>query len=119
VIDLRRRAEKRGCGLKFDPVSFTYSFRSGPAVLHAVDQVFREPEIFRSIHSVETGNPIHHALVDAGPGLIDLWELAETDDRPDLEGWRAPFDGVSVTSPEVKLASASGARSRRWSTAAR
>ena len=66
--------------------------------------MFREQDIFRSIHSVETGYPIHHALEDAGPGLIDLWELAETDDRQDIEGWRAPFDGVSATSPEVKLA---------------
>ena len=41
---------------------------------------------------------------DAGPSLIDLWELAEADDKQDIEGWRAPFDGVSVTSPEVKLA---------------
>ena len=40
---------------------------------------------------------------DAGPSLIDLWELAEADDRQDIEGWRAPFDGVSATSPEVKL----------------
>ena len=38
------------------------------------------------------------------PSLIDLWELAEADDRQDIEGWRAPFDGVAVTSPEVKLA---------------
>ena len=106
-FDLRRRALKKkfeDAGLKFDPVSFTYSFRSGPAILHAVDHVFREQDIFRSIHSVETGYPIHHALEDAGPGLIDLWELAETDDRQDIEGWRAPFDGVSATSPEVKLA---------------
>ena len=29
--------------------------------------------------------------------------MAEADDRKDIEGWRAPFDGVSVTSPEVKL----------------
>jgi ATP-dependent helicase/nuclease subunit A len=36
--------------------------------------------------------------------VIDLWELAEADDRQDIEGWRAPFDGVSATSPEVKLA---------------
>ena len=57
-----------------------------------------------SIHAVETGYPIHHALEDAGPGVIDLWELAEADDRQDIEGWRAPFDGVSATSPEVKLA---------------
>jgi ATP-dependent helicase/nuclease subunit A len=105
-FDLRRRALQRkfeGAGLKFDPVSFTYSFRSGPAILHAVDQVFREQDIFRSIHAVDIGNPIHHALADAGPGQIDLWELAEADDRQDIEGWRAPFDGVAATSPEVKL----------------
>ena len=69
-FDLRRRALKKkfeDAGLKFDPVSFTYSFRSGPAILHAVDHVFREQDIFRSIHSVETGYPIHHALDDAGP----------------------------------------------------
>ena len=106
-FDLRRRELQRkfeGAGLKFDPVSFTYSFRSGPAILHAVDEVFREPEIFRSVHSVDIGNPIHHALADAGPSQIDLWELAEADDRQDIEGWRAPFDGVAATSPEVKLA---------------
>ena len=36
-FDLRRRALKKkfeDAGLKFDPVSFTYSFRSGPAILH-------------------------------------------------------------------------------------
>jgi ATP-dependent helicase/nuclease subunit A len=105
-FDLRRRALQRkfeGAGLKFDPVSFTYSFRSGPAILHAVDQVFHEQDIFRSIHAVDIGNPIHHALADAGPSQIDLWELAEADDRQDIEGWRAPFDGVAATSPEVKL----------------
>jgi len=47
--------------------------------------------------------PTHEALDDAGPGLIELWRLVEADKRDDIEGWRAPFDGVSVTSPEVKL----------------
>ena len=56
--------------------------------------MFREQDIFRSIHAVENGYPIHHALEDAGPGLIDLWELAESDDRQDIEGWLAPFDGL-------------------------
>ncbi len=106
-FDLRRRELQKkfeDAGLKFDPVSFTYSFRSGPAILKSVDHVFREQDIYRSIHSVETGYPIHHSLDDAGPGQIDLWELAVADDRQDIEGWRAPFDGVSLTSPEVKLA---------------
>jgi ATP-dependent helicase/nuclease subunit A len=103
---LRRETLKRkfeGAGLKFDPVSFTYSFRSGAAILQSVDHVFREETIYRSIHN-DTTYPIHQSLADAGPSLIDLWELQRPDERQDIEGWRAPFDAVSETSPEVRLA---------------
>ncbi|WP_079565728.1 double-strand break repair helicase AddA [Bradyrhizobium erythrophlei] len=106
-FDTRRRYLARKfteAGLKFDPVSFTYSFRSGAAILQSVDHVFREAEIYRSIHSVETGYPIHNSLDDAGPSLIELWELQQPDGKQDIEGWRAPFDGLSQTSPEVRLA---------------
>ncbi len=106
-FDLRRRELHRkftAAGLKFDPLSFTYSFRSGASILQSVDHVFRDEAIYRSIHSLDIGYPIHHALSDAGPSLIELWDLVEADDKQDIEGWRAPFDGVSVTSPEVKLA---------------
>jgi ATP-dependent helicase/nuclease subunit A len=106
-FDIRRKTLKQkfedAC-LKFDPVSFTYSFRSGPAILQTVDHVFRDETIYRSIHSTEIGYPIHNSLADAGPGLIDLWELQLPDPRQDIEGWRAPFDAVSETSPEVRLA---------------
>src|SRR5712675_1965289 len=105
-FDARRRTLKKkfeDAGLKFDPVSFTYSFRSGPAILQSVDYVFRDETIYRSIHA-ENAYPVHYALADAGPSLIDLWKLAEPDDKQDIEGWRAPFDGIAVTSPEVKLA---------------
>ena len=106
-FDTRRRGlEKKfiDAGLKFDPISFTYSFRSGPAILQSVDHVFRDPAIYRSIHSIDSGYPIHNSLADAAPGLIDLWELQVPDPKQDLEGWRAPFDAMSETSPEVKLA---------------
>jgi ATP-dependent helicase/nuclease subunit A len=93
----------KAAGLVFDPVSFTYSFRSGVSVLRAVESAFEIEEVYRSITSDRDGMPRHEALDDAGPSLIDLWELAEADDRQDVEGWRAPFDGVSATSPEVKL----------------
>src|SRR4029078_6834699 len=88
-FDLRRRALKKkfeDAGLKSYPVSFNYSFRAGPAILQSVDHVFREQDIYRSIHAVENSYPIHHALEDAGPSLIDLWDLAVADDRPDMEG---------------------------------
>jgi ATP-dependent helicase/nuclease subunit A len=34
------------------------------------------------------------------PSLIDLWELEQPDDRPSIEGWQAPFDKRSETSPK-------------------
>src|ERR1700687_1071661 len=105
-FDSRRRGLERkflDAGLKFDPVSFTYSFRSGPAILQSVDFVFRDEAIYRSIHA-ENAYPVHEGLADAGPSLIDLWDLQLPDAKQDIEGWRAPFDAVSETSPEVRLA---------------
>ena len=105
-FDERRRALQTRftkAGLKFDPIAFTYSFRSGAAILQSVDHVFRDEAIYRSIHH-ESAYPQHESLDDAGPSLIDLWELEQPDERPSMEGWDAPFDKRSETSPEVKLA---------------
>jgi ATP-dependent helicase/nuclease subunit A len=89
--------------LAFESISFTYSFRSGAGVLCAVESAFKSPDVYKSITTDRDGMPRHEALGDAGPSLIELWPLAKADDREEIEGWRAPFDGVSVTSPEVKL----------------
>ena len=100
-FDTRRRTlEKkfRDAGLKFDPLSFTYSFRSGPAILQSVDHVFRDEAIYRSIHAANA-YPVHETLADAGPSLIDLWELQLPEGKQDIEGWRAPFDAVSADQP--------------------
>jgi ATP-dependent helicase/nuclease subunit A len=89
--------------LQFERLAFKHSFRSGTAILQSVDHVFRDQTIYRSIHA-ENAYPLHEALPDAGPSLIDLWALELPDSRQDIEGWRAPFDAVSETSPEVRLA---------------
>ncbi len=105
-FDTRRQrigARFKAANLAFEPISFTYSFRSGAAVLRAVESAFQSPDIYKSITTDRDGMPPHEALADAGPGVIELWPLAEADKRDEVEGWRAPFDGVSVTSPEVKL----------------
>src|SRR4051812_19303770 len=94
----------RAAGLNFDPISFTYSFRSGVSVLRAVESAFQTQEIYQSITTDRDGMPRHEALADAGPSLIDLWELELPNKAQDIEGWRAPFDAVSETSPEVRLA---------------
>jgi ATP-dependent helicase/nuclease subunit A len=93
----------RSAGLDFESISFTYSFRSGAGVLRAVESAFQSPEVYKSITTDLDGMPPHLALDDAGPSLIELWPLAKADEREDIEGWRAPFDGMATTSPEVKL----------------
>ena len=106
-FDTRRRrfrARFEAAGLRFESVSFAHSFRSGAGVLHAVERTFREPAIFRSITSDEAGMPEHLALGDAAPANVELWELYESDERQELEGWSAPFDAVSERSPDVRLA---------------
>jgi ATP-dependent helicase/nuclease subunit A len=105
-FDLQGRALQRKfteARLQFERLAFKHSFRSGTAILQSVDHVFRDQTIYRSIHA-ENAYPLHEALPDAGPSLIDLWELELPDLRQDIEGWRAPFDAVSETSPEVRLA---------------
>ena len=94
----------KDAGLKFDPVNLHLfvPFGTGdPAIgrlrVSGSGDLSQHP-------SAENDYPLHHALDDAGPGLIELWELQKPDDKQDIEGWRAPFDAVSVTSPEVRLA---------------
>jgi ATP-dependent helicase/nuclease subunit A len=106
-FDERRRDFQRkfeSADLRFDPIAFTYSFRSGVSVLRSVESVFSAKETYQSITSDQQGMPPHMALGDAAPSIVDLWELQEPDARPEIEGWRAPFDAVSETSPEVRLA---------------
>jgi len=100
--DLKLRFEK--AGLRFEPVAFNYSFRSGDSVLRAVTHTFQAPEIYKSITTDRDGMPPHMALSDAAPGLIDLWELEKPEERRDIQGWDAPFDQQSETSPTIRLA---------------
>ena len=121
-FDARRRALKKkfeDAGLKFDPVSFTYSFRSGAAILQSVDHVFREAEIYRSIHSVETGYPIHNSLADAGPSLIELWELAAAGRQAGHRGLARAVRRAVADQPRGEARrGASRPRSSGWSKAA-
>ena len=36
--------------------------------------------------------------------MVEVWEPEKPDPKNDIEGWEAPFDTVSETSPRVKLA---------------
>src|SRR6185436_3915189 len=97
-----KRAYEAG-GLDFRALEFKYSFRSLQVVLDAVDTVFREPAAFRGL----TADPVptaHTAVRAQAPGLVELWPVVEPDGKEAVEGWDAPFDTTSETSPRVKLA---------------
>ena len=90
--------------LTFEYRKFEHSFRSGANVLAAVDEVFKDKLVAASVSSDGGGFPPHIALPDAPPSLVEIWQPTEPDERADIEGWDAPFDTVSETSPRVKLA---------------
>jgi ATP-dependent helicase/nuclease subunit A len=114
--DARRHFEKafRVSAVAWRFVRFDHSFRSGENVLGAVDEVFRLPDIYRSITSDRDGKLIHLALPDAAPGLVEIWPLVEPDQAPEIEGWDAPFDALSEQSPQVKLAARIAGTVRGW-----
>jgi ATP-dependent helicase/nuclease subunit A len=101
---MRRYFERmyRQSGLGFLPRELEHSFRSGESVLGAVDIVFKS--VAASVTSDAGGFPPHIALPDAPPGVVEIWEPEQPDERPPIEGWDAPFDRVNETSPRVKLA---------------
>ena len=83
---------------------FKHSFRSGANVLDAVDEVFRERVIYSSVTSDADGMPPHIALPEVAPGLVEIWPLVTPEDKREIEGWDAPFDALTQTSPQVRLA---------------
>ena len=91
-----------------------FSFRSAVGVLNAVDEVFRQPAAFRGLTADSTWT-VHQALPDALPGEVEIWDLIGPDEKDaGKEGWDAPFDTTSETSPSVKLAAKIALTVRNW-----
>ncbi|MGH6771639.1 MAG: double-strand break repair helicase AddA [Xanthobacteraceae bacterium] len=91
-------------GANWLPVRLEHSFRSNDSVLTAVEHVFREHAVYRSVTSDADGISRHVALDDAAPGFVEIWPLVEPEKREPVPAWDSPFDRTSETSPRVKLA---------------
>jgi ATP-dependent helicase/nuclease subunit A len=94
-------------------VPFRHSFRSGPNVLAAVDKVFERPEAFSGL-SADNLRTVHESLPDAAPGIVEIWETTKPEDKRELEAWDAPFDDLTETSPQARLATKIARNVRRW-----
>jgi ATP-dependent helicase/nuclease subunit A len=100
-------------GMRFHAVEFKYSFRSAPLILDAVDTVFERPEAFAGLTEV-AGATVHQAVRANAPGMVELWPIIEPDEKMRIEGWDAPFDETSETSPRVRLARKIAGAVRTW-----
>jgi ATP-dependent helicase/nuclease subunit A len=108
-----RRAFK-AAAIEWRDVRLAYSFRSNDSVLSAVQHVFHEQAVFRSVTTDQHGISAHLALPDAAPGFVEIWPLIEPDKREPMPPWDAPFDRTSETSPRVKLARQIAKAVRLW-----
>ena len=99
--------------MEFRAIEFQHSFRSAPAVIDAVDIVFKRPEAHTGL-SRDEKQTAHAAVRTAAPGTVELWPLIEPEDKPEVDPWDAPFDTTSQTSPRVKLARQMAAAVKTW-----
>jgi len=106
-------AAHRNSNARFVAIKFNYSFRSAPVVLEAVDKVFAQPEAFRGL-TADPVKTVHQAVRDRAPGVVEVWPLAEPDEKREIEAWDAPFDALTETSPVVKLARTIATRVANW-----
>lgn len=88
----------------FEPVKLTLSFRSSPAILQAVDDVFERPQNAQGLSFGGDGYPPHTARKANLPGLVEIWPLYAPAPPPPPEGWKLPLDYVSESHPKVLLA---------------
>ena len=112
---MRRHFERShgSARLAFMATEFKHSFRSGPNVLGAVDTVFSRVDAYAGLTDDQVP-PVHEALPQAAPGLVELWALEGPDAKREIEGWDAPFDDVSETSPQIKLARRIARHAKVW-----
>src|SRR5262245_51192124 len=94
-------------------VRFRHSFRSGPNVLGAVDEVFGRPEAFVGL-SADAVRTVHEALPDAAPGLVEIWDTIKPASKREIEAWDAPFDQLTETSPQARLAAKIATNVKLW-----
>lgn len=103
LADMREWFEQRirEARKRFEQVDLRVSFRSTPAVLAAVDAVFRLPEAARGVAGDD--EVAHMPIRTNQPGRVEIWPLCAADkgkvDTTDLDA-----DRVAHTQPHQRLA---------------
>lgn len=98
-----RFAQRFGAGSAFEHVELKDSFRSVPAVLTMVDEVFARPEHQKGLVADDIWMG-HEPLKRNLPGLVEIWPVISMEPRDDPRDWRLPLDMLDETDPASKMA---------------
>jgi ATP-dependent helicase/nuclease subunit A len=104
---MRRAFERRFAAARkpFETVALTRSFRSSPAILKAVDDVFASQDNARGLSADHAEPPpVHETVKTDLPGLVEIWDLVGPQGRGAPADWRLPLDYRDETDPAVRLA---------------
>jgi ATP-dependent helicase/nuclease subunit A len=104
--------------LDFHDVRLELSFRSGEAILSAVDATFAIETHFRGLsYEANLRGTAHTSARPRAPGLVELWptETAAEEDEP--EAWTQPLDTQGQeSSPPVAVAARIARAVKLWTT---
>src|SRR5439155_1237660 len=84
-----------------------------PNVLGAVDEVFGRPEAFAGL-SADAVRTVQEPLPEAAAGVVEIWDTTKPADKREIEAWDAPFDELTETSPQVRLATKIARNVKCW-----
>ena len=87
----------------FAKVNLEVSFRSAPAILEAVNQLFKDKDTARGVAS--KGEDIHHRAVREGEGgEVEFWDMIEPENEKQNDDWVLPIDRIHQVSTSSQMA---------------
>jgi len=87
----------------FKKINLEVSFRSAPAILEAVNQLFKDNNVSKGVAS--SGETIHHRAFREGEGgEVEFWEMIEPDETKEKDDWHLPIEHISEISTSSQMA---------------
>lgn len=103
--------------LHFEDVSLTMSFRSGRAVLSAVDATFAVEANFKGLSFEDKAvGTVHESARPHAPGLVEMWPLETPAEEEEPEAWVLPIDEPEQHAPPVVVARRIAQAVKCWTT---
>ncbi len=96
-------AKVEDAGQRWRNVDLNVSFRSVPAVLEAVDLVFKQPAARDGIALAEE-DIAHIAAREDDAGLVEIWPAVEPAPSDTVVSWKPPVERTTADSPPHRLA---------------